>query len=228
MQSLLHKARHYLLPTRPRLQQYTSFTFPAAAPFLLLAGDIGRLVDYASYLVFLFAQTARFKRAFLVLGNHEFYGLFYSASLDAARKLSAEPSLGGGLVLLHRARWDDPDSDLTILGCTLWSSIPDASRPVVEAKVNDFKHITNWTAQRHTEIHDEERRVLGATHHAPCVEGLARPEQGREGRVRVWVFGYTRFSVRLKRGGVRVVANQRVYVFPRGEKGFDDGLVVVA
>ena len=27
-------------------QQYSSYTFPATAPFLLLGGDIGRLIDY--------------------------------------------------------------------------------------------------------------------------------------------------------------------------------------
>jgi hypothetical protein len=55
-------------------QQYATFTFPATAPFLLLAGDIGRLIDYDAYRSFLELQVARYKKVFLVLGNHEFYG----------------------------------------------------------------------------------------------------------------------------------------------------------
>ena len=100
--------------------QYSTFTFPASAPFLILAGDIDRMVDYEGYRSFLESQVSRYKKVFLVLGNHEFYGLGYQSTIDEARRLSQEPSLSAGLVLLHRARWDDPDSDLTILGCTAW------------------------------------------------------------------------------------------------------------
>lgn len=100
--------------------QYSTFTFPASAPFLILAGDIGRMVDYEGSRSFLESQVSRYKKVFLVLGNHEFYGLGYQSTIDEARRLGREPSLSAGLVLLHRARWDDPDSDLTILGCAAW------------------------------------------------------------------------------------------------------------
>ncbi|KAK4150205.1 Metallo-dependent phosphatase-like protein [Chaetomidium leptoderma] len=228
-------------------QQYSTFSFPASAPFLLLGGDIGRLIDYAAYRGFLESQIARYRKVFLVLGNHEFYGLDYQSRLDAARRLSEEPSLASELILLHRARWDDPDSDLTILGCTLWSDIPEESYGIVQAKVNDFKKIDQWTAQRHTAIHKEEvtwlreqvaqieagpakRRILIATHHAPCVEGSARPEQvsnpwtpafatdlvDKEGwvGVKTWVFGHTHYSAQLFRNGIRLLSNQRGYVLP--------------
>lgn len=175
-------------------QQYSSYTFPATAPFLLLGGDIGRLIDYDAYLQFLGAQVSRYKKVFLVLGNHEFYGLDYDAGIEEARRLAAEPRLVGGLVLLHRAHWDDPDSGLTVVGCTLWSAIPEDVYEVVRAKVSDFKKIPGWTPQRHNQVHAEEvawlrervasiaaaddgrgRLLLVATHHAPCVEGSSSP-----------------------------------------------------
>ncbi len=28
-------------------------------------------------------------------------------------------------MLLHRGRWDGPDSDFTIFECTLWSDVPE-------------------------------------------------------------------------------------------------------
>ncbi|KAG8417364.1 hypothetical protein J3458_004874 [Metarhizium acridum] len=175
-------------------QQYLSYTFPATAPFLLLGGDIGRLIDYDGYLKFLEAQVSRYEKVFLVLGNHEFYGLDYDAGLKEARRLVEEPSLADTLILLDKARWDDPNSALTIIGCTLWSAIPEEVSALIESKINDFKKIDGWTAQKHNEIHAREaawlreqvaqatkeqsakRQLLVATHHAPCMEGTSRPE----------------------------------------------------
>lgn len=171
-------------------QQYSPFadSFPATAPFLVLAGDVGCLVDHDAYLGFLQAQAARYQRIFLVLGNHEFFGLGYDAAIAQARRLVREPTLDGKVVLLHRTRWDDPDSDLTILGCTLWSAIPEDIYDVVRAKVKDYQKIEGWTPQHHNEAHVQDvtwlgqqvaqatadkRRLVVVTHHAPCVKGTS-------------------------------------------------------
>ncbi|KJZ73118.1 hypothetical protein HIM_07502 [Hirsutella minnesotensis 3608] len=69
-------------------QQYATFAFPATAPFLVLAGDVGRLVDYDSYLAFLAGVVARYQKVFMVLGNHEFYGLDYESGLAQAQRLA--------------------------------------------------------------------------------------------------------------------------------------------
>jgi hypothetical protein len=197
-------------PTGPRLQilsdvhlevgeQYRTFTFPATAPFLILAGDTGYLSHYDGYLAFLEAQVTRFERVFLVLGNHEFYKGSYEETIEAAQRLEREPALQGKVVLLHRRRWDyDGDDEnlrgLTILGCTLWSALPDDSREMVQLAVSDFKHIRDWTAQRHHDTHLEEaawlrgevervageekrRQVLVVTHHAPSRRGVANPHK---------------------------------------------------
>ncbi|TQN66066.1 hypothetical protein CSHISOI_09222 [Colletotrichum shisoi] len=141
-------------------QQYSSYSFPASAPLLLLGGDVGRLVDYDGYLKFLEAQTCRYEKVFLVLVNHEFYGLDYDSGIKEARRLSEEPSLARRLVLLHKTRWDDPESSLTILGCTLWSAVPESSRPIVESKVKDFQKIQDWSVQKHNQIHAQETAWL--------------------------------------------------------------------
>ncbi|KAJ2974966.1 hypothetical protein NQ176_g5781 [Zarea fungicola] len=176
-------------------QQYTSFTFPATAPYLLLAGDVGRLLDYDSYLAFLKKQILRYENVFLVLGNHEFYGMSYSAALESAQRLTEEPSLAQRLVLLSRTRWDSPRSNLSILGCTMWSLVPDERIDIVQSKINDFQKIEGWTVASHNQVHTQEatwlrdqvaglaqskdldsRSLLVATHHAPCIEGSSRPE----------------------------------------------------
>ncbi|RYP71631.1 hypothetical protein DL770_008088 [Monosporascus sp. CRB-9-2] len=83
-------------------QQYLSYIFPVSAPFLLLGGDVGRLTDYDGYLKFLEAQVSRYEKVFLVLGNHEFYGLDYESGLDTARRLSEDPSLAMGTPSRYR------------------------------------------------------------------------------------------------------------------------------
>ncbi|KAK7755847.1 hypothetical protein SLS62_002133 [Diatrype stigma] len=243
-------------------QQYSSYEFPVSAPFLLLGGDIGRLADYDPYRKFLEKLVGRYERVFLVLGNHEFYGLSYEAGIAQARRLSEEPSLADSLVLLHRTRWDDPGSGLTILGCTLWSDIPNTAEAIFESKINDFKKIDGWTVPKHSQVHAEEadwlrtevarvaasepegddvsssssgsrtrrRHLLVATHYAPCLEGTSRPEQasnpwtpafatglvdqgGWDG-VNTWVFGHTHHTTALVRNGIKLVSNQRGYIFP--------------
>ncbi|KAL7933600.1 putative calcineurin-like phosphoesterase [Trichoderma chlorosporum] len=232
-------------------QQYSSYTFPVTAPFLLLAGDIGRLIDYDEYVVFLKAQASRYTKVFLVLGNHEFYGLDYDSGIETARRLSEEPSLRASVVLLNKSRWDDPDSDLTILGCTLWSAIPEESAAIIEQKISDFKKITGWTTQNHNQAYIEEakwlreqvaqlaedqsnpRQIIVATHHAPYSKGTSRPAdsnnpwspafatdlitEGNWDIVRFWVFGHTHYSTDFLYNGIRLLANQRGYVFPGEE-----------
>jgi hypothetical protein len=75
-------------------QQYATFDFTARCPYLILGGDIGRLVDYDDYLAFLERQAGKFRRIFLVLGNHEFYGLDYDTGIREARELVRAVSQG--------------------------------------------------------------------------------------------------------------------------------------
>lgn len=231
-------------------QQYSSYAFPATAPYLILAGDIGRLIDYEGYLQFLTSQVHRYTRILLILGNHEFYELEYEQGIEEARRLVAEPALESKVTLLHRERWDDPESSLTVLGCTLWSALPPESRETVALMVSDFKKINGWTTEKHHQIHEEEvawprgqlrslevgakhnpRRILVATHHAPCVNGTSRPEQAANSwspafvtellasndwsGVKAWVFGHTHYSADFTHKGIRVFANQRGYILPK-------------
>lgn len=175
-------------------QQYLSFEIPVCAKHLILAGDIGRLVDYDNYRCFLQKQTARFELVFLVLGNHEFYNDTFAAGLQRARQLEQEPSLNGRLILLHRGRYDIPGTHFTILGCTLWSRIPDDARDTVSSRIQDFKKIRDWTVNDHNGCHEadlawllsetepiqsknkaqnKKQSVLLITHHAPSLQGTS-------------------------------------------------------
>ncbi|KAI1341658.1 Metallo-dependent phosphatase-like protein [Xylariaceae sp. FL0016] len=176
-------------------QQYLTYEFPATAPLLLLAGDVGRLLDYDALLAFFSVQVSRYEKVLWVLGNHEFYGLDYESTVSRASQLAQEEKLAGRLELLQRKRWDDPNSRLTVLGCTLWSYVTGKEVEAVVGRVKDFKRIANWSiaghngahvedlvwlreqaAQIRAQKHSERRVVLIATHHAPCHDGTSRPE----------------------------------------------------
>ena len=176
-------------------QQYTNFDIPAEAPYLILAGDIGRLKDYQPYLDFLRQQCRHFTKVFLVLGNHEFFGTSHTEGLRLARCLEKEPGFEGKLNVLIRDRVDlDPSLGITLLGCTLHSRIPEDVKAVVQMKVNDFKHIEGWTVNSHNSEHQQDvewlqremqnirnekdlrkRNILVITHHAPTIQDTSKP-----------------------------------------------------
>lgn len=180
-------------------QQYQEFDFPVTGRLLILAGDIGRLIDYEEYRTFLERQVARFAKVFLVLGNHEFFGLSYEEGISKAKQLSQEPTLEARLILLDREIWTDEITGSIIMGCTLWSFIPDSAKAVVESKVNDYKKIDGWSVDKHNQIHagdaawltselqslsdaskanhqQQGRNILVVTHHAPSLTGTSAPE----------------------------------------------------
>ncbi|KAL2801316.1 Metallo-dependent phosphatase-like protein [Aspergillus keveii] len=178
-------------------QQYPSFDIPVCAEYLILAGDIGRLVDYDNYRSFLQRQTERFELVFLILGNHEFYEDTLAAGLQKARRLEQEPCLKKRLILLYRGRYDIPGSCVTIIGCTLWSEVPDEARDIVRSKIQDFKKIQDWMVDDHNESHrtdlswllrelesiqfknkteNKKRTVLVVTHHAPSTQATSSPQ----------------------------------------------------
>lgn len=184
-------------------QQYSSYQTPVNAKYLILAGDIGRLVDYDSYRDFLQKQTDRFELVFLVLGNHEFYAGSYTAGLEKAKRLEREPSLSGRLIVLDRKRYDVPGCHITILGCTLWSRVPPEAREIVQSKIKDFQKIDGWSVNYHNATHESElawllkelqsihqetqtaealirkRSILVVTHHAPSLRGTSSPENAQ-------------------------------------------------
>lgn len=180
-------------------QQYPSFQMPVCAKYLILGGDTGRLADYDKYLEFVREQTQQFEKVLLVLGNHEFYGGPYAAGLRRAKRLEQEPSLNGKLVVLHQRRYDIPGSNVTILGCTLWSHVPNEKRAIVERKVQDFCQIDGWKISSHNTAHEadlawllretasiregnrklakqDQRSVVVVTHHAPSLQKTSSPQ----------------------------------------------------
>lgn len=164
-------------------------SIPRVAPYLVFAGDVGRFCDYEQYKCFLNKQCAVFDRVFLVAGNHEFYGSSRDEGLDAAARLIAEPEADGKLTFMNRAKYDVPDTNIVILGCTLHSYIG----PNYTRLTNDFARIKGWTVEHHNAEHqadrnwlestltniaatDPDKQVVIVTHYAPAFVRTSHPK----------------------------------------------------
>ncbi|OCH88535.1 hypothetical protein OBBRIDRAFT_83113 [Obba rivulosa] len=178
------------------------YNFPANAPNLALLGDIGwtrdnRLFDWLDN------QLMRFERVFFIPGNNEPYATSIDESTarlqDFARQRPGDPSRSlGTFILLTRTRYD-VSSTLTILGCTLWSSLDPSALDVLSGTLADFKRIKSfdvstfsavhkadisWLSDNITRIreHESGRRVMVLTHHAPTIQGTSDPKYQGEPR----------------------------------------------
>lgn len=173
-------------------QQYSSFHIQPRATRLILAGDIGRLADYEAFRDFLHTQCEQFSAVYLVLGNHEFFGVSREEGLRQAERLRAEPMMNDRLIVMNRKRVDL--QDVTLLGCTLHSRILPEAEEIVRHKINDFRQIGDWTTADHTAEHandvkwltDEitrirstedglKRKIVVISHHAPSTKGTSSP-----------------------------------------------------
>lgn len=77
---------------------------------------------------------------------------------------------------------------------------------------------------------ESERLIIVVAHHAPLVCGTSSPDQAKNlwspafatdilsqgdwKNVKAWIFGPTYYTTEFKKGGVKVVSNQRGYVLP--------------
>ncbi len=174
---------------------YDVFAVTAGAPYLALLGDIGYVKD-KGLMAFLEQQLSNFKIVFFLLGNHEPY---YSDWAEAKQKLKefaddvrkrrqAGASLGE-FVLLDQTRYDI-SSDVTILGCTLFSHILPSQSDRVSFGLNDFYHIKDWTVEDHEKAYisdlewlnaqvasisnaEPHRKLVIFTHHSPTTDERA-------------------------------------------------------
>lgn len=126
--------------------------FPASAPYLALLGDVGD-PGSAAYGEFLARQAARFRRVFVVLGNHECYGRGVREALALARGAAAGLP---GVTVLER---ESVDVDgVRVLGTTLWSDVDYQTACYMQ----DFRSIDGWSL------------ATARAEHAACAAWLAR------------------------------------------------------
>jgi len=105
------------------------------APYLALLGDIGLCVQ-PLYREFLQSCAAKFRKVFVILGNHEFYRFNVESTIATAEAICAS---NPNLVFMHRT--SVLVEGVRVLGCTLWSNIKDEKKAEVGMMLSDYRVI---------------------------------------------------------------------------------------
>ncbi|KAK4103822.1 hypothetical protein N658DRAFT_493284 [Parathielavia hyrcaniae] len=145
---------------------YDIFKIVPKAPHLAFLGDIGTVAAHKEdFLNFLTRQLHRFRTVLFVPGNHEAYHSNWPETLDILRAFQKDarqnPSLGE-FVLLDRGVFRVPNSNLVVLGCSLFSHVPPESHMAVSLGLNDFFRTKEWDVDAHNEAHRRDLAWLNA------------------------------------------------------------------
>ena len=198
-------------------------------PVLILAGDIGN-PGTVVYRKFLRWCASKFTYVFLTPGNHEYFG----KTIEEADSLLEEICHDAGVVLLNNRSFSIPGLNLTFIGATLWSHIPQEAAFESLMYVSDFTKIKDMSMEAYNLLHansrewltktlskvDSSHRKIVVSHHAPLLEVTSHPvfrgkktnfafqsdctEMMQHFDIDVWFFGHTHYSVDLTWTGNQV------------------------
>ena len=145
---------------------YDMFEIVPKAPYLALLGDVGNITTHKDdYLAFLTLQLNQFRAVLFVPGNHEAYNSKWPDTLDILRNFEQDVHRNGSLgefVLLERRVFRLPGTNVAILGCSLFSSIPAENEMAVSMGLNDFFQTGAWDVGTHNEAHKRDLAWLNA------------------------------------------------------------------
>ena len=145
---------------------YEVFKIVPKAPYLALLGDVGNIASHKDdVLGFLTLQLSQFRAVLFVPGNHEAYHSNWPVTLDILRAFEQDVSKNrslGKFVLLSRAAFRLPGTNVAILGCSLFSFIPPESQMAVSLGLNDFLQTSDWDVGMHNEAHERDLAWLNA------------------------------------------------------------------
>jgi len=116
------------------------------APYLVLAGDIG-VPDLKGYSVFLQWCSENWNAVFLVAGNHEYYNFRCPEKTTMSQKNQKLVEICKQFPNVHfldRSSVYLPDENLRILGCTLWTDIPDSVEDKAAIHMNETRQVLDW------------------------------------------------------------------------------------
>lgn len=146
---------------------YDIFQIIPKSPVLALIGDIGTVVaDKADFFDFIKRQLGLFRTVLFVPGNHEAYHSSWAATIETLKEFQAavekDTSLGQ-FVLLEREAFRVSDSNVVVLGCSLFSRVPAKSTNEVTLRLRDFYETKEWDVPAHNESHARDLKWLNET-----------------------------------------------------------------
>jgi len=182
----------------PRVPEIIAEKIPTAlephAPYLALLGDIG-MPGTEKYRNLLLTAASKFKKVFVIAGNHEYYKGTYHDQKRRIQEVCNEKS--DTLVFMDKT--SILVDGVRILGTTLWSHVPNEHAVIISRSINDynliqveegdkFKKLTtaisnSWFEDERKWLHDEieaakgrGEKVIVLTHHAPSFKQTSAPE----------------------------------------------------
>ena len=145
---------------------YDIFEIPPKAQYLALLGDIGYVTAHKDeFSAFLARQLKQFKAVLFVPGNHEAYQSTWDDTIETLQAFEQEARTDASLgefVLLDRNSYRPADTNVILIGCSLFSSIPPEKQMAVEMGINDFYQTVGWTTDNHNDRHRRDVAWLNA------------------------------------------------------------------
>jgi predicted phosphodiesterase len=221
--------------------QADMFVKPSGAPYLALCGDIG-IPELPAYKTFLEWCSPRWKKVFLVAGNHEYYHYRLNEQFTMDQKKEHIRTICADLPNVHfldRSVHKLEEEGIDVLGCTLWSHIPEEKKQTALMYMNDFRQM-EITVERFNELHQADRawlltqlkrcetegkKALVLTHYLPSFQLIAEKYKGHslnccfasdsEDLVQWpacgWICGHSHTGVRKVINGVPCALNPHGY-----------------
>ena len=158
---------HFQILSDLHLETHSSYQYPIRknANNLALLGDIGLITDDGLF-TWLESLLEEFHLILFLFGNHEpLHTSWYLAkhrmhSFAARINDLRSRSTIGEFVLLDQTINDIKNSNLTILGCTLFSHVPPREAGAVARRFVDFQKIKDWTVPDHNDAHERDLQSL--------------------------------------------------------------------
>jgi Icc-related predicted phosphoesterase len=199
---------------------------------LVLAGDIGNpMLITQNYKSFLDIMSKKFKKVFLITGNHEYYGNdIYKTDEYIANICSSK----GNISFLNNAT--ELYNGYRFIGSTQWTRINEQ-----RFLINDFTYINNMSVERYNDMHQKSRDFLKKsvndatlnneksiviTHHLPlheltnekykthhmmkyqqCFSSNMKDVFGNENTIKSWIYGHTHTKSVQNKFGIPFLCN---------------------
>lgn len=202
-----------------------------SADILILAGDIGHPFR-KTFELFLRWCSQKFEYVIFIPGNSDYHG----SSLKAGRKKMKKVCHETDTIFLEKGEFKIPETDIVILGTTLWTYIPRDRSFDVLYTIDDYTCIKGFDLNINNYIHSvcrnwlitalkkySQHKIIVVSHHAPVPKITSSPKHRHstnlcayssdcrdilKHNINIWIFGHTNYNTTFKYENTIVTSNQ--------------------